>query len=178
MGRRKGVAGEKGLRWKGAWEARRRVGKKLKSGGGRSPPGAVYRAKNEGDLFSKAPRRCGDRPVKRETSSNGKRRTTWLGAYIKPPGYPRADRMQGLTEERKEDGKTKYGRTKTDYDGRRPTRTLPARPPRPRRPPSPPPLTTTPASPHVPLLRATFVRIRWEMFNFPGHRRGKAKRGG
>ena len=51
--------------------------------------------------------------------SNGKRRTTWLGAYIKPPGYPRADRMQGLTEERKEDGKTKYGRTKTDYDGRR-----------------------------------------------------------
>ena len=28
MGRRKGVAGEKGLRWKEAWEARRRVGKK------------------------------------------------------------------------------------------------------------------------------------------------------
>ena len=77
------------------------------------------RAKREGDLFSKAPRRCGDRPVKREQPSNGKRRTTWLGAYIKPPGYPRADRMQGLTEERKEDGKTKYGRTKTDYDGRR-----------------------------------------------------------
>ena len=51
--------------------------------------------------------------------SNVKRRTTWLGAYIKPPGYPRADRMQGLTEERKEDAKTKYGRTKTDYDGRR-----------------------------------------------------------
>ena len=28
MGRRKEVAGEKGLRWKKAWEARRRVGKK------------------------------------------------------------------------------------------------------------------------------------------------------
>ena len=77
------------------------------------------RAKREGDLFSKAPRGCGDRPVKREQPSNGKRRTTWLGAYIKPPGYPRADRMQGLTEERKENGKTKYRRTKTDYDGRR-----------------------------------------------------------
>ena len=28
MGRRKEVAGDKGLRWKKAWEARRRVGKK------------------------------------------------------------------------------------------------------------------------------------------------------
>ena len=31
MGRRKGVAGEKGLRWKEAGEARRRVGKKTES---------------------------------------------------------------------------------------------------------------------------------------------------